>query len=184
MPEENGSMSSRAANCIDSTAEAEAVFAAACMLMAAPAPAHTVTPFNITLRPGGTDFVYVFDGFGCPADITITSQSPLVTITRVNMNNGNLVGGGSTSVTAPGRIDQLFQINAAATIATGFSTKLDVCWVGSDYPNPPCNENNCSPFAPFQVGVTVETLSHTTGSRPAGRRGCCTPSAARYPRPG
>ena len=141
--------------------------AAALLSLAGRAEAHNVFPFDMTLKPGGTDFVYVFDGTGCPADITVTSGNPLVTLTRINMGNGNPVGGASTSVTAPGRVDQLFQVNASPGITAAFSTTLDVCWIGSTSPNLPCPENNCSPPTPFQVMVTVEPFPTGTGSRPA-----------------
>lgn len=138
---------------------------AAVALFATSAWAHDVFPSAITLRPGGEDFVYVADQGTCPATITITSTNPAaVTVFAVNMNTGAVLSGGGTSATVADRVDQVFVVRANASLTADAASVLRVCWVGSDFPNAPCNENNCNPFFPHDVAVSVVLNPQTAGA--------------------
>ncbi len=139
-----------------------ALFAAS---LAAPALSHDVFPMTLELRPGGEDYFFVVDQFICPATITVTSVDPnLVQVFAVNMTTGAVLSGGGSTASAVNRIDQVFLVRAASNITVEQMTMLQVCWIGSNYPLPPCNENNCNPFAPHMVHVTIRPPADTAGA--------------------
>ena len=133
---------------------------------AAGARAHDVVPVQITLRPGGEDYVFVADQGTCPATISVTSFVPGVTVQQLDMNLGIPVGLAGSSVTVPDRVDQVFIIRASSSITSPVSGDLEVCWVGTDWPGAPCGENNCiPPFLPHVVTVDVVLSPETVGSK-------------------
>jgi len=130
--------------------------------------AHDVLPVGaMSLRPGTSDYVYVIDCCGCPADITVSTSNPdAVTITALDMTTGFPILGDGESVTVPDRVDQVFLAHASDLVAGQTTVTLDVCWIGQDFPAATgCNENNCG--APLQITVTVEPISRVTAAAPA-----------------
>ncbi len=126
---------------------------------------HDVFPAAVQLRPGGEDYFFVVDQGVCPATITARSTDPnLVQVFAVNMSTGAVLSGDGTTATAPNRIDQVFLVRAASTLTTAQATTIEVCWVGSNFPAPPCNENNCNPYAPHFVQVQIEPEARTSGA--------------------
>ncbi|MBL8802151.1 MAG: RHS repeat protein [Planctomycetes bacterium] len=139
--------------------------AAALCVAAFSAHAHDVFPAAITLRPGGEDFVYVADQGTCPASITITSTNPsAVKVFSINMTGGAVNSGNGTTATVSNRVDQVFVVRAVAGLTIPAASTLQVCWIGADFPGGFCNENNCAPFVPHLVPVTVEPLPANAGA--------------------
>jgi YD repeat-containing protein len=139
--------------------------AAALVVAALSARAHDVFPAAITLRPGGEDFVYVADQGTCPASITITSLNPsAVKVFSINMSTGAVNSGNGTTATVNNRVDQVFVVRAVPGLTIPAASTLQVCWVGADFPGGFCNENNCAPFVPHLVPVTVEPLPANAGA--------------------
>ncbi len=129
--------------------------------------AHNVFPTSLSLRPGGEDFIYVADQGTCPATITVTSTNPAaLKVFSVNMTTGAVVPGSGSSASVPQRVDQVFLVRADTSITTATQVSVQVCWIGADYPNAPCNENNCSPFAPQLVSVTIDPALATSAASP------------------
>jgi YD repeat-containing protein len=127
--------------------------------------AHNVFPNAVQLRPGGEDYFFVVDQGVCPATITVRSTNPsLVQVFAVNMSTGAVQSGDGTTASTPNRIDQVFLVRAAANVAAAQATTIEVCWVGSNFPAPPCNENNCNPYSPHIVQVQVEPDAGTSGA--------------------
>jgi YD repeat-containing protein len=138
--------------------------ALAALGLAASALAHNVFPASITLRPGGESYIYVVDTFGCAATIAATSTQPgLVKVAALDMGSFE-VGPFQQSVSVAGRIDQVFVVRADASIAASASGAVEICWIGEDYPDPPCDENNCSPYAPHVVTIQIEPSPGTVGA--------------------
>ncbi len=137
-----------------------------CVALALAARAHDVFPTTpIKLRPGGEDYIYVADQGTCPATITVTSPNPgAVKVFSVNMNTGAVNFGSGASASVPNRVDQVFLLRADASVTTSVQVSVQVCWVGSDFPNAPCNENNCNPFVPHIVNVVVDPAAATSGA--------------------
>ena len=132
------------------------------LLLTASAQAHIVTPTSLSLRPNGEDFIYVVDQGTCPATITATSSdTSVVQVFALNMNSGGLFSGNGASATVPNRVDQVFVVRAQIDPAFSASATITICWVGSDYPNTPCDENNCPVGTP--VTITVAPTPTTTG---------------------
>ncbi len=130
------------------------------------ASAHEVDPTSMTLRPGGQDYIYVNDLFGCTATITGNSTVPgALSLRALNMDTGVLFPGNGVSATVPDRVDQVFILTADASITTTTVVKVEISWVGSTYPSAPCNENNTG--TPHEVTVTIEPATSSTGSAPA-----------------
>jgi len=139
--------------------------AAVLALAAFTARAHDVFPASITLRPGGEDFVYVADQGTCPASITITSTNPgAVKVFSINMSTGAVNSGNGTTASVSNRVDQVFVVRAVPGLTIPAASSLQVCWVGADFPGGFCNENNCAPFVPHLVPVTVEPLPANAGA--------------------
>lgn len=138
---------------------------AALALLALTASAHNVFPSQIKLRPGGEDYIYVADAGTCPATITVTSTNPAaVKIYSINMTSGAVNSGNGTTASVPNRVDQVFLVRGDASITASVQVNVQVCWVGANYPNGPCSENNCNPFSPALVSVTVDPAIATTGA--------------------
>lgn len=138
------------------------------MAVASVLHAHDVLPVGaMSLRPGTSDYVYVIDCCGCPADITVaSSNASALSVTALDMTTGNPMAGDGQSVTVPSRVDQVFVVSASDMIATTTVVTLDVCWIGIDFPSPTgCNENNCG--APLQITATIQPVARVTASAPA-----------------
>jgi len=121
-------------------------------LGALPAQAHTVFPLiPIVLRPGGEDVITVADQATCAAAITVTTgDASLVRVYAIDMQTGEILDGDGLTATVTA-VYQAFLVEATDNEFAG-TTAVRVCWTGVDFPNPPCNENNC----PAGVLVTVE----------------------------
>lgn len=158
------SSSNRNASLPTPRAWTRALLAAA--LFCGSASAHDVFPAQITLQPGGLDFIYVADAGTCPASITVvSSNSGLVTLQAIDMNTGVPTGVAGGTVTVNNRIDQVFLVRAVPGAAVPASATVEVCWIGKDFPGGFCNENNCSPYSPTVVSIQVDAEPKTAGSR-------------------
>lgn len=137
-----------------------------------PLLAHDVTPNAFSLRPGTSDHIYVLDTFGCKADITAKSANPaLFKVYALDMvkADGSLLPGGGTSITVKGRVDQVFVVVAEPNIATSQAANVEICWIGEDFGKTgPCQENNCNPYVPHLVAVTVSPTAENVASAPGG----------------
>ncbi len=134
------------------------------LALAAPLRAHAVTPASITMTPGSTDFIYVVDAGACAADITATSTNPAIEVYALNMTTGAQLPGDGITATGLNRIDQVFRV-IAPTAGTPVAGTIEICWVGENYPYPPCNENNCAPYVPEIVNVVVNAPALGGGNR-------------------
>lgn len=142
--------------------------AAACALalvaLALPALPHQVLPPAMALRSGSWGFVSVIDLGGCPATITARSSNPQkLKVYAIDMQTGALLPGNGTSATVADRVDQAFVVQASVSVLLPALEWIEVCWVGSDYPQGPCGENNCSPYAPHFVPVAIAPMPLTCG---------------------
>jgi len=143
---------------------------AACVVASrGPARAHAVAPLSIDLRSSvtgpTTDFIYVDDGFGCPANITARSMDPsLVEVYALDMVSGAVLPGNGTLAAVANRVDQVFLVRTSALVAAPATTMVEICWVGTDPANG-CDEDNCGVGFPTYVTVDVLPLSLSTAGR-------------------
>ncbi|MBL8841097.1 MAG: RHS repeat protein [Planctomycetes bacterium] len=144
--------------------------ALALAFLAAPAAAHDVSPNSLQLRPGAAAYVFVVDPTTCAADITAKSSNAAVAkvyALDMNQQDGSLLPGNGTTVTVQDRVDQVFVVVAEAGISSTQSASIEVCWVGVDFGKAgPCQENNCSPYAPHVVALTVQPDAENFGNAP------------------
>jgi RHS repeat-associated protein len=127
--------------------------------------AHAVFPAQINrMRPGGSDFVFVFDGTGCAAQITVTSTNPgVLQVYALDMTTGEVLPGQNGTVAEVlNSTAQVFRV-AAAPGAGKTTASLEVCWIGVDFPLGPCGENNC--FLPHIVPVQIDPKPKSSGAR-------------------
>jgi YD repeat-containing protein len=129
------------------------------------AQAHQVLPFSLDLRSGGSDYIAVVDLGGCTADIQAVSSDPdFLKVYAVDMSTGAILPGDGASAVAFDRVDQLFLVQASVANFEPGTEWIEICWVGSDFPDPPCDENNCSPYDPKVVPVFIEPMPLTSGA--------------------
>jgi YD repeat-containing protein len=140
--------------------------------LAALAPAHTVTPAQLTLRPGSYDYIVVTDQGTCSASITVSTDRPDLLDVCLDSGSGPICGCGTEQKTAAG-ISQTFFICAAPTDPNGQPwqgtqhANVLICWVGfgQDLNGNPCTEDNCS-LLPEVVPVQVVPYPVSTGQQP------------------
>jgi len=135
------------------------------LALAAPVSAHAVDPLELTMFPTGSDYIYVVDGGSCPATITATSTNSLIRVFALDMATGNQIPGNGVTASVLNRVDQVFRVEALATLGVTLTGTIEICWVGINAPDPPCDENNCNPYAPTVVNVTVNPRSISAGNR-------------------
>ena len=149
-----------------------ALLAAAFALLplVAPAAAHDVSPSALQLRPGGSAYVFVADVGTCAADITAkTTNGAVAKVYALDMaqQDGSLLPGGGTTITVQDRVEQIFLVVAEPGLVTAQSATIEICWVGVDVGKAgPCQENNCSPYAPHVVALSVQPDAANFGNAP------------------
>lgn len=138
---------------------------AAPIALAGAAGAHEVLPFSLNLRPGGSDYIAVVDLGGCPATIQAVSSDPgLLKVYAVDMFTGAIQSGDGATAVAFDTVSQLFLVQASVANLEPGTEWIEICWVGSDFPDPPCDENNCSPYDPHLVPVFIDPMPLTSGA--------------------
>lgn len=145
-----------------------AAAAAVVALAAARLSAHDVAPLAIQMRPDTFSQIRVTDPSGCAATITATSTDPtVVTVYAADMvkADGSLLPGGGATITVPNRVDQIFLVVATPAALAQKTAAINICWIGEDFGGAgPCQENNCSPFFPHAVAITVDPNAKNAGS--------------------